>query len=373
MKRILFFFILIFLWQNSFGQISFTTEVARDSMQIGDHNTYKIKIVHSPDVTIRSIDLNPFQKSLIDFAAERDSSIANNEDKREALKTQLTEQGLSNELMEIIDWGNWTSLGKEMRVNGNEQNWKSENIGEQILKTNQIKFTFWEEGRHVVFSPLVVYQQNGEVKTLMAAQVAVMVGSPLSTNQAATDTSQVKMDPIKDIIEEPLNIWKDILLPYGGGLLGMVVLVSLIYFLVKKMGQKEPPPPEPEVIIPAHQTALEKLDDLENAELWQKGNVKEYQSQLTYIIREYLENRYDINALENTTVEIKKDLKKLSLGDELQNDLQNILQVADLVKFAKAKPGASVHEEFMEKAKRFVLQTKKEIIIVENQEDLSNT
>ena len=132
MRRILFFFIFIFLWQNVFGQISFTTEVARDSMQIGDHNTYKIKIVHSPDVTIRSIDLNPFQKSLIDIAAQRDTSIANNEEKREALKTQMTEQGLSNELMEIIDWGNWTNLGKEMKINGNEQNWKSENIGEQL-------------------------------------------------------------------------------------------------------------------------------------------------------------------------------------------------------------------------------------------------
>jgi len=369
----LFLFIFIFLCQNSFGQISFTTEIARDSMQIGDHNTYKIKIVHSPDVTIRSIDLNPFQQSLIDMAARRDTSIANNEEKREALKTQLTEQGLSNELMEIIDWGNWTSVGKEMKVTGNEGNWKSESIGEQMLKTNQIKFTFWEEGRHVVFSPVVEYQQNGAVQIVTAPEIGVMVGSPLSTSQVAADTSQVKMDPIKDIIDEPLNIWRDILLPYGGGLLGMLALVGIIYFLVKKIGQKEPPVPEPVVIIPAHQTALEKLDALEKAELWQKGNIKEYQSQLTYIIREYLENRYDINALENTTVEIKKDLKKLSLDDQLQNELQNILQVADLVKFAKAKPGASVHQEFMEKAKEFVLQTKKEIIVEENQEDLSNT
>ena len=126
------------------------------------------------------------------------------------------------------------------------------------------------------------------------------------------------------------------------------------------------------VIIPAHETAMQKLSQLQQAELWQQGNIKEYQSQLTYIIREYLENRYEINALENTTAQIRKDLKKINLEENLQNDLQNILQVADLVKFAKAKPGASVHEEFMDKAKRFVLQTKKEIIIEENQEDLPN-
>ena len=362
-----FLFTLIFLWQNVFGQISFTTEIARDSMQLGDHNTYKLKIVHSPDIKIQAIDLNPIQTSLVDAAAKQDTSIANNSEKKEALETQLTQQGISNELMEIIDWGVWQSPGKEMRISGGENNWKSENIGEQILKANELKFTYWEEGRHVVFSPIIQYQQNGTTQIVTAPEVAVMVGSPLGNSQVATDTTQAQIDPIKDIIEEPLDIWSDILIPFGGRLLILLALLGLIYFLIKKSEQRKKMElaPKPVVIRPAHDIALEKLDVLENAELWQNGNVKEYQSQLTLIIREYLENRYEINALENTTVEIKKDLKKLALDDTLQSELQNILQVADLVKFAKAKPGASVHEEFMEKAKNFVLKTKKEIIIVE--------
>ena len=373
MKRILFLFTFVFLWQTVFGQISFTTEIAKDSMQLGDHNTYKLKIAHAPDVTIRAIDLKPIQTSLIDAAAQRDTSIANNSDKKEALKNQLTQQGLSNELMEVIDWGNWKSPGKEMQLSGADSNWKSENIGEQILKTNELKFTFWEEGRHVVFSPVIQYEQNGTVQVVTAPQIGIMVGSPLPT-EAVTDTTRAQMDPIKDIIEEPLDIWGDILLPFGSRLLILLSILGLIYYLIKKSEQRKKMElaPKPEVIIPAHKTALEKLDHLENAELWQTGNIKEYQSQLTYIIREYLENRYNINALENTTVEIKKDLKKLSLEDNLQNDLQNILQVADLVKFAKAKPGASIHQEFMEKAKTFVLTTKQEIVTTENQENLSN-
>ena len=276
-----------------------------------------------------------------------------------------------NEVPEILDWGKWKISNDNFIVKG-ESNWNSENIGEQVLKTNEIKFTFFKEGPHGITPPTLEFEENGIIKTIEAQVVELQVGSPLAPAGSAGDTTQNQLDPIKDIIEEPLNIWRDILLPYGGGLLGIIAVVSLIYFLVKKFSQKEPPPPEPVVIIPAHETAMQKLSQLQQAELWQQGNIKEYQSQLTYIIREYLENRYEINALENTTAQIRKDLKKINLEENLQNDLQNILQVADLVKFAKAKPGASVHEEFMDKAKRFVLQTKKEIIIEENQEDLPN-
>ena len=117
--------------------------------------------------------------------------------------------------------------------------------------------------------------------------------------------------------------------------------------------------PEPVIIKrPAHTIALEKLDNLDDAKLWQKGQIKEYQSELTFIIREYLENRYDMPALESTTDEITKALRKRDFNKEDETDLQNILQIADLVKFAKATPAEELHQQFLDRAYGFVKKTK---------------
>ena len=131
--------------------------------------------------------------------------------------------------------------------------------------------------------------------------------------------------------------------------------------LILKRKPTEPKPtiPKPQEIIPASTIAIEKLQKLRDGKIWEQGKIKEYQSELTYVIREYLENRYNINALENTTIEINQDLKKLNLKESLTTDLQNILQVADLVKFAKAQPDQNVHEQFLDKAVEFVQTTKK--------------
>ena len=112
------------------------------------------------------------------------------------------------------------------------------------------------------------------------------------------------------------------------------------------------------IIRPAHEIAEEKLDDLKTQQLWQQGLIKEYQSKLTFIIREYLENRYDMKALESTTQEILKDLMSRDFDPGLNNDLREILTMADLVKFAKARPGENIHESFMLKAYELINRTK---------------
>lgn len=120
--------------------------------------------------------------------------------------------------------------------------------------------------------------------------------------------------------------------------------------------------------LPAHITALSKLRVLRENRLWEQGAVKEYQSKLTYVIREYLENRFEIQGLESTTSEIKEALETKDFDQTHNASLTRILQVADLVKFAKAKPTDSMHEEFLDEAFRFVEETKQEIT-EENQDD----
>ena len=73
-----------------------------------------------------------------------------------------------------------------------------------------------------------------------------------------------------------------------------------------------------------------------------------------------------MKALESTTQEILTDLKKQDFDPTLNNDLREILTMADLVKFAKAKPGENIHESFMQKAYELVSQTKQMPNLEEN-------
>ncbi len=366
MQRIYLIIFLFFLVKISTAQVTFSVEFDRDTMQIGDNNVYRLKLAHPANVTIRSIDLKPIQTDpLTKEAFYQDTSFTNNPEKMAQLEEYFRSQGFSKEVMEIKNYGNWTAPGDAMMLAGSEAKWTTQNTGQQILKENELSFTFWEEGIHKILSPIIEYEQNGQLRTTTARDIQILVGSPLEKETQPIDSLTVA--PLKTIIDEPFDWVQDFLIPAGMFLLGLILLIGLIYLVMKKRSEPQAVIEPPKEYIPASVIAMDKLQNLKNEEVWQKGNIKEYQSQLTYIIREYLENRYDINALENTTFQIGQDLKSLNLKESLQNDLQNILQVADLVKFAKAEPDANVHDQFMAKAEEFVTSTKKSTAQIEQE------
>ncbi len=110
---------------------------------------------------------------------------------------------------------------------------------------------------------------------------------------------------------------------------------------------------------PAHVIAFRELEKLREEKLWQKGDVKGYYTSLTGILRQYLENRYDVYSLELTTEEtldrlVRSGFKK----DDTFNLLKVVLTAADLVKFAKHKPEPSENENHFQQAWDFVSATK---------------
>jgi hypothetical protein len=106
---------------------------------------------------------------------------------------------------------------------------------------------------------------------------------------------------------------------------------------------------------------MEKLGALKESRIWEKGEIKEYHSQLTYIIREYLENRYHIPALESTSLEILRDLKNHITEAEIIKSTDDILNIADWVKFAKGIPEENANALALERAIEIVLFTKEDI------------
>jgi hypothetical protein len=184
----------------------------------------------------------------------------------------------------------------------------------------------------------------------------------LNVSTIEVDTTQA----IKDI-KNPYGIdyswidWiKDHKLLIGGVLLGIAVL-SLIIWLVIRSGKKPPFVVEEKVIkIPPHIVAFEKLEKLKDDKLWQEGKLKQYHIALTDIIREYIENRFKIPALEQTTEEILSGFKTVAIDTESKEKLRQMLLLGDLVKFAKEQPLPAENEMSMTNAYDFINGTKRE-------------
>ena len=189
---------------------------------------------------------------------------------------------------------------------------------------------------------------DGEWDTIRSNALALKVETiPVDTTKAIM--------PIKPPIDIPWH-WKDAL-PYAYGFLGFAALIGLIFWLLKRKRETPTENQKPVDNRLPHEIALEKLSGLEGAKLWQQRKIKDYYVNLTYILREYIENRFETDALESTTDEILASLKEVPVKATLKERLKNILNWADLVKFAKASPTDDLHTDAMKTVKRFVLKT----------------
>ena len=175
---------------------------------------------------------------------------------------------------------------------------------------------------------------------IMAGKIAMFSDSiSVEVQNVAVDTLKQKMYEIKPIAKAESaswGIWKWII-----GLLLIIGVGALVYFLMKKFQKKKI---EEVVYKSPIERATNLLNNLEKRELWQKGAVKEYYSELTDIARNYIEEAIEIPAMESTTSELIEALKrasmkkKMKISPEILENLERVLKQADLVKFAKSKP-----------------------------------
>ncbi len=253
----------------------------------------------------------------------------------------LEVRGAGDIQLDTISFGDWHEMGFETLE---PQIWDGTPGG---IYHQQLSYAIYDTG-YFILPPLALpYRLDGDLDTLYSNDLAVEV--------RGISVDSTGLAPIKTIIREPLNFLD--VLPYF--VLLVLALIAISWFWLRK---KSASPPETiiHVPIPAHEVALRDLAALHAQKLWQSGKIKAYQTSLTHIIRAYLEDRFDIPALESTTGEILEDLKKVDLPDELMRDVDKILNIADLIKFAKARPEVAVHQSFMEKAEHFVRSTKEE-------------
>ncbi len=246
---------------------------------------------------------------------------------------------------------------EKIEVISTQANWDTVTTAGVTTVRRNIVFTIFESGSFFIPPIPFSFPNNGSTGTVSTNELIVNVADvvPEAADEVAVDT--VALAPIKPIYREAMT-FEDVA-PLLLAFLLIGIIGGLIYFLYRRAQNKKLPPKEKVVVIePAHVIAQRKLKALEAKQFWQNGAIKEYQSQLTFIVREYLENRYGISALESTTYEILGDLKPIRLSDEWKMKLREMLELADLVKFAKAEPAESTHEKLMGYAIDFVEKTK---------------
>jgi hypothetical protein len=174
----------------------------------------------------------------------------------------------------------------------------------------------------------------------------------------AIDTTKVKKFPIKSIKSEPYTF--DDFRIYIYLLIAALAIVSfwIYWFVVRK--QKENEEEATYKAMPPYEEAIYRLNELDEKLLWQNNKIKEYYSELTEIIRGYIERELKVPALENTTDEVLdmlkdfKDSETIQTSKETLKKLKELLREADLVKFAKSKPLANEIEEDRKDAEEII-------------------
>ncbi len=146
--------------------------------------------------------------------------------------------------------------------------------------------------------------------------------------------------------------------------IGLVILLAIALAVYYFMRRNKKAVVEEQVIvkIPAHEKALTALQRLQDEKLWQQGQVKQYHIQLSDIVRTYMEERFDINALEMTSDEILRALRHIGLDDDWKTKLSRMLILNDMVKFAKESPLPNENEWCIDMSFDFVKSTAKHII-----------
>lgn len=218
-----------------------------------------------------------------------------------------------------------------------------------------------------VYSLPRFYIVNSDAETIRTNSPVLKV-DPISLDSANVVFKDGKPQGLKidessvNVVDEDYHFFDflpDWVTNYWPFVLIVVIAIALIgYIYFKWLRHGKLPLVAPKKPTPPYQLAVEQLRLLQDRQLWQKGAEKEYYTQLTDILRTYIQGRFGINAMEMTSDQIVMAIRKDVVTDVDAQMLDKILTQADFVKFAKARPLAPENEQAFTMAASFVEDTK---------------
>lgn len=205
---------------------------------------------------------------------------------------------------------------------------------------------------------------------LLPTQRIEIDGKGYFTDSAMVSVTTVEVDTVskefydikplipveRDLGSIPFYVWV---------ILGILILLTgVIWYIFRR---KPLSSEEEEALLPPYDRALLELKRLENSRYLIQEEYKKYYSELTDIVRSYLEEDVHISALESTTdqligkLELMKDAGELKIEEDTIRQFKRILDTADLVKFARSRPESSRAEEDRKAIEQIVIKTKEAI------------
>ena len=284
------------------GQISVDSQVDKSTINIGDLISYRVMVTHSEDVQV----MWPSLASNLGAFEIRDYQV----------KEPRQQDGL-------------------------------------IVEETEYTISTFDTGAYIIPPVILEYALSASDSSLEQIQtepLEIYVKSLLPSEEG-------DIRGLKPQVELPRD-WRIIALYGALGLLALLIIAALIWhFKFRKKGEsffsKPAPPPRP-----PHEIAFERLRALEQAALFEKGEVKTYYSELSDIFRHYLAGIFGFDAMEKTTFEIVDHLAGKRQAHPHATLLQETLDICDLAKFAKYQSSREESVAAMAKVYDYVKATK---------------
>jgi hypothetical protein len=242
-----------------------------------------------------------------------------------------------------------------------------------VIQSNYLITSFKDSIRNIPALPVIV---NDDTLWTNALQILIKPLSIDSNLIAKIDTTQII--PIFDIKElfTVKYTFREFWLTIGKWIAFGIIIIAItltIIWLIIKYRKKEPIKLFEKPKEPAHLLALRRLNKLREEKLHQKGKIKDFYTELSNIIRSYIEDRYNFLALESTSTEILTIFENNKLlTSEVKLILNQLFYTADMVKFAKFSPSLNVNEQSIELAEEFINKTKIEIVEIKENSTTEN-
>ncbi len=218
----------------------------------------------------------------------------------------------------------------------------------------------FEEGNYHLPDIAVARLRKGVLDTLL------FEARSFEAKTMPVDTATFEVYPLKDQMKYPVTF--DEVWPWCVGVLAFAGLVFLVVWLIIRRGSKET---EAKTKESSYIVALRGLDKFRGEKHWAPEKQKAYYSGITDVLKNYIDDRYSIDAPEMTSAELFDALKsESSLTPELYNEMKELFETADFVKFAKMTTSQEEASKALPLAVKFVMNTYQLELEEEQKEDV---
>lgn len=237
----------------------------------------------------------------------------------------------------------------------------------EVISKSQADTIDLENNRRQINQDIIIQSFDSGLYTIPPIQYIVGKDT-FKANPLALKVIPVSVDSLQTIhgqadVIYPNSRWYDFLpdfiTDYWGWILVVIIIILGAIFALLLYKKKLPialTPAQKE--IPPYELAMQLLERLRDEKLCERGQEKEFYTRLTDILRSYIDSRFGINAMEMTSTQIIESLNSNNETVDSKSYVEQVLEIADFVKFAKVRPLPDDNVKSYNWAIQFVKETK---------------